>query len=214
MDVGEVLDALDFVFMGQLEVRGDRWGGFADYVYVDFSDSRSRVRSFSISDPAGVVRVPASADLSADLGLDGSALTLAGTYTLIERERFELLSVAGARRLRIDANVDWTAAGTIGSLPPLARAGSAAAEPRYMDAIVGVRGRATLSQTGWYVPYYVDVGAGDSDRTWQTAVGIGYRLSAGEVTFVHRRLEYEFAPDSPLVELGFSGFALGFSWRW
>ena len=214
MDVGEILDALDFVFMGQLEARGDRWGGFADYVYVDFSDSRRRVRSFSISDPAGVVRVPASADLSADLGLDGSALTLAGTYTLIERERFELLSVAGARRLRIDANVDWTAAGTIGSLPPLARAGSAAAEPRYTDAIVGVRGRATLSQTGWYVPYYVDVGAGDSDRTWQTAVGIGYRLSAGEVTFVHRRLEYEFAPDSPLVELGFSGFALGFSWRW
>lgn len=214
IDVGEILDALDFVFMGQIEARGNRWGGFADYVYVDFSDSRSRVRSFSISGPAGVTRMPASADLSADMDLDGSALTLAGTYTLIEREGFELLSLGGARRLRVDTNVDWTAAGNIGSLPPLARAGNAAAQPRYTDAIVGVRGRATLGQTGWYLPYYIDAGAGDSDRTWQTVVGIGYRFSVGEVTFVHRRLEYEFAPDSPLVELGFSGFALGFSWRW
>ncbi len=215
IDVGEVLDALDFVFMGQLEARGYRWGGFADYVYIDLSDSRTRVRSFSISGPGGLTRVPASADLTADLALKGSALTLAGTYTLIiEREGFELLSVAGARRLRIDTNVDWTAAGNIGSLPPLARAGNAAAEPRYTDAIIGVRGRVTFGETSWYLPYYVDIGAGDSDQTWQSAIGIGYRLSAGELTLAHRVLEYEFAPESPLVELGFSGIALGFSWRW
>ena len=214
IDVGEILDALDFVFMGQLEVRGGRWGGFADYVYIDLSDSTTRVRSFSISGPGGFTSIPATADLTADLALDGSALTLAGTYTVVEQERFELLSLAGARSLRISANVEWSVTGNVGSLPPLARAGDAAAEPRYTDAIVGLRGRATLGGTGWYLPYYIDIGAGDSNRTWQTAVGIGYRLSAGELTLVHRRVEYDFGPDSPLVELGFSGLALGFSWRW
>lgn len=212
--VGEILDALDFIFMAQLEARGSRWGGFTDFVYVDLSDSRAGVRSFGISGPAGATLIPLDVDLSADLALDGSAWTLAGTYTAIEREGVELLGVAGARSLRIDANVEWSATGNIGPLPPLARVGSAAAEPRYTDAIVGARGRVTLGQSGWYVPYYIDIGAGDSDFTWQTVAGIGYRFTSGEVTLVHRRLEYQFERASPLVELGFSGIALGFSWRW
>jgi hypothetical protein len=214
VDVGDILDALDFVFMGQLEARVGRWGGFADYIYIDLSDSKTRVRSFSISGPGGLTRIPASADLTADLALDGSALTLAGTYRMIERDGFELLSLAGARSLDIDASVRWDATGNVGSLPPLARAGRAAAEPRYTDVIVGVRGRMTLGETSWYLPYYLDLGTGDSDRTWQFVIGIGYRFSAGELTLAHRVLEYEFAPESPLVELGFSGLALGFSWRW
>lgn len=44
---------------------------------------------------------------------------------------------------------------------------------RMYDAIVGVRGSYRFGDTGrWRVPYYADVGAGDSDLTWQAMTGL------------------------------------------
>jgi hypothetical protein len=214
VDVGNILDALDFVFMGQLEARRGRWGAFSDLVYLDLSDTASGVRSLSISGPGGAITIPVDVSLEGGLALSGNSWMLAGTFTSIERQGFELLTLGGVRSLRIDSTLNWTASGNIGSLPLIARSGSASAEPRYWDAIVGVRGRAILGAGGWYLPFYVDIGTGDSNRTWQSAVGIGYRSSWGEITVVHRRLQYDLESDSPLRELGFSGIALGLSWRW
>jgi len=36
------------------------------------------------------------------------------------------------------------------------------------DAVVGVRGHADLNRR-WYLPYHLDVGAGQSELTWQAA---------------------------------------------
>lgn len=50
------------------------------------------------------------------------------------------------------------------------------------DGIVGVKGRLALgSASGWFVPHYADVGAGDSHLTWQAMAGIGYAFQGFEL---------------------------------
>jgi hypothetical protein len=33
----------------------------------------------------------------------------------------------------------------------------------------------------WYLPYYADIGTGDSDLTWQLFGGIGYMFNWGDI---------------------------------
>lgn len=213
-DAGDLLRALDFVFMGELEARKGRWGGFTDFIYLDFSDSKAGVRSLALSGPAGIIAIPADVSLNVNMNLKGAVWTLGGTYAVVEKPGYEMLVLGGFRYLRIEPQIDWFATGNIGPLPQIARSGTASAKPEYWDAIIGVRGRADLAGGKWYVPYYLDVGTGDSDRTWQAAVGIGYRFGWGELTAVYRHLDYKFKGGAPVRDLEFSGPMIGASWRW
>jgi hypothetical protein len=62
------------------------------------------------------------------------------------------------------------------------------------------------------LPYYVDVGGGSSNFTWQAFSGVGYRFAWGDVTLGYRHLSYDFHSDRPLDKLAFSGpiFGIGF----
>jgi hypothetical protein len=210
----DLLDSLDFAFMGELEVRKGRWGGFTDLVFMDLSDSVSGTQSFNLSGPGGIVTLPAGVGVNTDAALRGGAWTLAGTYTAIEKPGFELLVIGGFRYLAFDTTVDWEATGNIGLLPPIARAGRATTQLEYWDAIAGMRGRVGLGESKWFVPYYADVGAGNSELTWQASAGIGYSFGRGEVTALYRHVEYEFDSDHPVTALRFSGPSIAFSWRW
>lgn len=55
------------------------------------------------------------------------------------------------------------------------------------DAIVGVKGHVNLDAK-WYLPYNVDIGAGDSDLTLQAMAGVGYRFDWGDVLLTYRYL--------------------------
>ncbi len=213
-DIGDILSALDFVFMGQLEARKGRWGGFTDLVYLDLSNDKSATRALSFSGPGGNINIPANVSMNADVGLKGTVWTLAGTYTAVEKPGYEMLALGGFRYLTLETKINWQATGNIGSLPPVVQAGNTSAKPKFWDAIIGVRGRADIGQSKWYVPYYADVGTGDSDLTWQAAAGVGYRFGWGEVTAVYRHLDYKFKSGAPIQNLEFSGPAIGASWRW
>jgi hypothetical protein len=211
----DILKSLDFAFMGQLEARKGRWGGVMDLIYMDLSNSESGSRSFSLSGPGGRIMIPGNVSVNTDTSLKSTVLTLAGTYTVVEKPNYEMLLVGGARYLDVKSDLSWQATGNIGPLPPVARSGSASGKLRNWDAIIGVRGRAVLDASGkWYVPYYFDVGTGDSDRTWQAAGGIAYRFGWGDVALVYRYLDYKFKSGEPLRDLTISGPAIGASWRW
>ena len=211
----DLLKSLDFAFMGVLEARKGRWGGLVDLIYMDLSNSKSGTRSLGFTGPGGNVTIPVDANLDVDTGLKSTILSLAATYTLVEKPNYETALVGGARYLDVRADLDWQARGNIGALPPVVRSGSASSKLRNWDAIIGVRGRAGLDASGkWYLPYHLDVGAGDSDLTWQALAGVGYRFGWGEVTLVYRYLDYEFKSGEALRDLTISGPALGASWRW
>jgi len=83
------------------------------------------------------------------------------------------------------------------------------------DGIIGVKGRASFgANREWFVPYYLDVGTGQSDFTWQGIIGIGYQFHWGAVTAAWRYLDYEFKSGKPLESLNLSGPAIGVTFRW
>ena len=76
------------------------------------------------------------------------------------------------------------------------------------DGIVGVKGRFDLNEN-WYLPYHLDIGAGDSDLTWQALGGVGYRFNWGDVLLAYRHLHYDQGDSGLLQDLEFSGPVLG-----
>jgi hypothetical protein len=200
--------------MAQLEARRGRWGGFTDLIYLDLSDDKSGTRSVDFSGPGGIITIPADVSLDAGMSLKGTVWTLAGTYTAVDEPGYEILLLGGFRYLGVETRIDWQATGNVGPLPPVARAGTGTARPDYWDAIIGVRGRADFGDSNWYLPYYFDIGTGDSQRTWQALVGVGYRFGWGELTAAYRHLDYRFQSGAPLRDVQFSGAAIGASWRW
>jgi hypothetical protein len=59
------------------------------------------------------------------------------------------------------------------------------------------------------VPYYLDIGAGDSDFTWQAIAGVGYSFGWGDVLGVWRYLDYDTPNNDPIQNADFNGPAIG-----
>ena len=76
------------------------------------------------------------------------------------------------------------------------------------DGVIGVKGNVNITQK-WYLPYYLDVGTGESDLTWQGLGGVGYRFNWGNVVLVYRHIYWDFESDNLLKDMSFSGPALG-----
>ncbi len=76
------------------------------------------------------------------------------------------------------------------------RRGSATADLNLWDGIVGVKGCVELGgDRKWFVPYDLDVGTGQSSRTW------GY-------------LNYQMRSGAPVQSMNFNGPAIATVWRW
>ena len=79
---------------------------------------------------------------------------------------------------------------------------------------MGVKGRFDLGQQGaWFVPYYADIGTGDSDLTWQAMLGLGYSFGWGDLIGAWRYLDYDMPSGDGLRDLYSSGAAIGVTFR-
>jgi hypothetical protein len=211
VDTSKILDNLQAAFMGSLGVRRGAWGAFTDIVYVDFSNSKSNTSSFSV----GGVPIPGDATASTDLGLKGTAWTLAGTYRAVPDPRSPVDLFAGLRYLDIKQTLAWNLSGNIGAIPLPGRAGNREQSETNWDGIVGVKGRyAFTADRKWFVPYYLDIGAGDSKLTWQAIGGVGYAFSWGEVIGAWRYLDYQMKSGRPIESVNFSGPAIAAVFHW
>lgn len=205
-----ILDSLNFAFMGALGGRKGPWGVATDVIYLDLGSTKKGTRNFGI----GNIGLPASVDADLKLDVTGWLWTLTGSYALVERERMSLDVLAGARMLDLEQDLRWQLNGDISSLPLPERSGTSGAEATQWDAIVGVKGRATFGAEGnWYVPYYLDVGSGDSDLTWQGMVGVGYSFDSVDVTGVWRYLDYDLGDNTSISSIDLNGPALGVTFR-
>ena len=214
VDASDYLSALQFAFMGNFEARKGRWGALTDFIYLDFEKDKSGTRDFVLSGPGGRIQIPAGVAGSANLRLRGWEWSLAGTYSLIQRPRYDLQVLGGFRYLKINTDFNWVITGNVGALPPQTVQGGVSVKPDYWDGIVGVRGRAKLGDGKWFASYYLDVGTGESDLTWQGVLGIGYAFDWGEIRAAYRYLGYRFPSGNALEDLSFGGPAVsvGFTW--
>jgi hypothetical protein len=211
IDSSTLIENLKFAFMGTFEAQKGKWGLLVDWFYSDVGGDGAASRDFSLGGRA----VPA--DLTANLSLDvkTNLVTLAGTYALLESPDHSMNVLAGARVLSVDQTLNWAFTGSVGSTGLPGRAGVTDISVTNWDAIVGVRGRARFGDDSrWFVPYYLDAGAGDSSFTWQGIVGIGYAFGWGEVAAAWRYIDYNFKSGTPLQSLSFNGPAVGVIFNW
>lgn len=81
-------------------------------------------------------------------------------------------------------------------------------------AIAGVKGRFEIGQSGYFVPFYVDVDAGQSSSfTSQAYLGVGKSFEWGDVSVVAKNVYYQFKPNVTNVDLNMFGAALAATFR-
>jgi hypothetical protein len=206
-----IIDNLKFTFMGSFDAHNGRWGVFTDVLYLDVGGTKSQTRDFSI----GNIGIPA--DTTADLSLDlkGLVWTVAGEYRIAADPDLTMDVLAGARLFDVKQKLGWAISGSLGPIAAPGRSGTVEVGDSVWDAIVGVKGRYSFGEARkWSVPFYADVGTGQSELTWQGAAGIGYSFGWGEVSVLYRYLDYRFKSGSKVQDINFNGPQIGATFRW
>ena len=203
VDASNYLKDLEFAAEISGEARKGDWSVFTDYMYLSFKDKNSNVKT--ITGPMGDVSDPI--DTGSTASMRGDVWTLIGAYTPWRSGRGHVDVFAGTRYLGLDTSLSWNVQNTLGHLP--ARSGSISKNRGEWDAIVGVKGEVALGSEGkWFMPYYVDIGSGSSNTTWQALIGAGYRYGWGELAFSVRSLSYKFTDKNENADVRFTGPAL------
>jgi len=206
----DILNDLEFAFMGAFEARHGDWGALTDLIYLNLGASASGSRDITI----GGNELPVGAAADTHYDLEGWAWTLTGNYRLASGSKtFDVL--AGARLLDIESGLKWHVTGDVSSVPVVDREGAHTSRVSNVDAIVGCKGRINFGHgDSWFVPYYLDLGAGESDFTWQAMTGVGYTFDWGDFLVALRYIDYDMQSGSTIKSLTFNGptFAVAFRW--
>ncbi len=198
-DASELIDNLKMVFMGAYEGRKDKWSLKADVIYLNLGNTDHDSVSIPIGPGQGQIQVGAKQSLT------GWVLSFYGGYNTIQTEQATLDLVAGLRYLDIDTSAELNISGP---LPPTIPGLNLSQSVGLWDGVVGVKGHFNINEN-WFVPYHLDVGAGDSDLTWQAVAGVGYRFKWGDTLLAYRHLYYDQGDSGLIQDLEFSGPALG-----
>ena len=211
VDASKLVSDLNFTLMGSIDVNKGKWGMFSDVLYMDLGDTNTDSREFNL----GQASIPADVTLDSEFDLKSWVWTIAGTYDLLDHPTNRSSLLLGARMVDIDQSLKFTFNGDIGPLPIAERTANPVVTATNWDAIVGIKGYSAMGeQHKWFVPYYLDVGAGDSDLTWQAMLGVGYSFSWGQTILSWRYLDYDIGEDVPIQSMTFSGPMLGVSFSW
>ena len=197
IDVGfdDLLENLELALMGGVEASNGTWSVIGDVIYMDLA-----------GEGTSSLPGPGPGQVSAKAGLEGWVVNALGGYRFGTSEAGVADLTFGLRYLDLDVKLDTTS-----NLPGPGQQ-SIRAGDSVVDAVVGIRGGVRLSES-FYVPYIFDVGAGESDLTWQAMAGIGWQPAWGEITLFYRFLEWEFDGSGGLNDIGFSGPGLLFKYH-
>jgi len=209
--VDSILDNLEMTFMGTLAFNKGKWGMATDLLYLDLGNTQKNVQDFDLG-PGGV---PSSVELKATMDLKAYLWTIAGTYRLHTGENAFADLYVGARMLDMDQELSWDFSGDIGELPLPGRRGSSELSVTNWDYIVGLKGIRGFGSSGnWFIPWQLDIGAGDSDFVWQAMAGVGYSFNWGGMFLNYRYLDYDNGSENPVESLTLSGPEVGVVFEW
>jgi hypothetical protein len=199
----QLVDSLEMGFMGAFEARKDDWSIFTDMIYLDFSASDTANRSV----PVGPVHVPVTT--ATELDQTVKILTFGVGYELHSAGNDRLDMIGGLRYFDIDMDL-YLALDSLG--PGQSRIVSES--PTLWNGIVGLKGRTSLGER-WYLPYYFDIGAGESNLTWHASAGMGFQAgSAWDIWLLYRHLELDLDSTRVIDEINMNGPTLGVIFRW
>ena len=186
----DILDNLDFVYMGDFRARKGKWGYKVDLMYLKLGNSPNTL-------------TPIGAELT-DMQLEAWIVTPTVAYRVMESEKLDLDVLAGARYLYMKPELTFSPGGK--------RSVSDSA----WNGIVGIRGNYNLNKK-WSMPFQFDVGTGDTDLTWQAFAGVAYKFENVDVTAGYRHVQWDFEDSdtfgSQFNEFSMSGPIFGATYR-
>lgn len=205
------LDLLNWAALVSGNARKGRLSVFSDLVYLSMT-SKNDGRVLSVDDVGTRIPIDASVVLNTRTDLDGLTVTLAGGYSLKQTDTGSFDFFAGVRFFGVDVKTSWDLTTDV-TLPgggiALPAQGSIGRDTDLWDGIVGIRGHSAFGNGNWSVPYYLDIGAGSSDLTWNAMAGLAYEFDWGDLMLIYRHLEYDQDATSLLQDFSFSGPAFG-----
>jgi hypothetical protein len=207
----ELLNHFKMGFLGAFDVQKGNWGALTDVLYVNVGNAGARTRSFTI----GRRELPADVTVSASLDIKTTLWTLAGTFRVVTDPLATLDVLAGTRLLDIKVDQRWYLSGNIGPLSLPSRGGGAEDSGNQWNGIVGAKARLNIfPDRRWFMPFYADVGTGESKLTWQASTGFGYLFHWGEVSATWRYIDYTNKSGKPIQDLSMSGAQVTAVIRW
>jgi len=201
---GDYIPKLNFGAMVAADAQYDRFSILTDFMYINLNTGAEGTHINSVNFP-GLPSIPIerSTTLSASLRLAATIWTTAGGYTVLQGDWGNLDAIVGIRYLGITARTDYklsvTITGPRGNGATFGGTGYLSGNGNIFDGIAGVRGRIRISNTGLFIPYYFDIGAGGSNLTWQIASGLGYQAGSVGVSALYRYLSFQ-EPSGAVVQ--------------
>ncbi len=192
---GSVLQSLNIAGMVEMEAHKGNFGVLADLMYASLSNTTSTAIGPRIS-----------ADSTSTL--NQGIYTLAATYTVAKSAQFYMDALLGARIVTLSSSTNFNINGN----SPLGL--SISTNKTLADPVIGLKGRARLSDSDWFVPFYLDVGGGGSTEvTTQAFLGIGRAYEWGDVIFGVKNLYYNQKTQGANTHMDLFGGALGVAFK-
>jgi opacity protein-like surface antigen len=188
MDVGfsDILDVLDFSFMGAIEARKGRWGFLFDAQYMKLSDSATASRT-------GPGPIGATLTAEAEFEMRQTIYSAAALYRLSEGAT-RIDAIGGVRYMKLDVDAD-VGATLLGPLGGGSRFRSRSGSESWADPYVGIRIQHPLSDRLTVMGYLDAGGFGvGSKSTWQALAGISYEFSpsiSGKLGYRYLAVDYD-----------------------
>ncbi len=188
----DYLSALDFALMLAGDLRNDDWVFKGDLIKL----------KFGVDDKDIDFLRPGSGPLAGTYGmtLRADVYTLAGGRTLVKADNYAMDLLLGWRRIGMDMQVRENSAGDLIDT-----------DLSFNDGFVAINGHYVFDHPQWSMTYYADLGAGESDLTWQAVLGVGYQMDWGTLFANYRHLDYDFGDTKNFADLSmtFSGPTIG-----
>lgn len=157
VDAGNVLQSLNFAFFAAGELHYGRFGLLQDFVYSDLGSS-------------GRLSGPLNSKVNVDINMFLSTTVLG--YRAYDQGGWQVEPYAGARYVSLDTDVKIVGGGPFG----LER--DASADLDWWDPVIGLRGRAPLTERLSAVGY-ADIGGfgAGSQFSWEIYAGLDYAFT-------------------------------------
>jgi len=188
---GDIFESLKFAFMGVFEAHKNKWAIQTDVEFVSLEDEKA---------------TPGPLFSSATAKIKTFVFTPEVGYKIYsDPDKGSFVEVLGGTRIwHISSDLTFNA----GLLPTVLTKNSRS----WVDGVVGMRGKAALSEKFFFIGRF-DVGGGGSKFTYQLFGGLGYNLNkkvalvggyrALDVNYDKNNFLYDTNQRGPIVGLGF-----------
>ena len=188
--IDDILDNLEFTFMGGLLASKGRWSFLSDVVYLKLSADEGGTKLVNPG-PGNSLVIPTKVDIGVEM--ENWIVNLAGSYSVYQTDTHDVQILAGLRYfwLELTGELDTSVIPVDGILVE--------GDDDVWDVVAGVRGKSQLSDQWWF-NYRFDIGTGESDQTWNAVAQLGYQRDWGSVVLGYRYLHYDFDSDFKLLK--------------